>query len=127
MGKTRRSIKQELGVLGKRVAKVNPFRSRPSSPSPFSRNVASGTANDLNVSRATPVCSNRNSLAGAVERESLPNRPLESSGTRNSRPRSTPRSQTIIPPIVINNGLPGEGGDISNLKDDPGPQSPNQE
>ena len=127
MRKTRKFIKQGWEVLGQRMAKVSPFSSRPSSPSPSACSAASGAVNDLDVRQTTSVSSHRKSLAGAVERESLPDHPLERDRTSNARPRSTPPSQTAIPPIVINNGLPGEGGGISNLKEEPGPQSPNQE
>ena len=124
MGKTRKAIKQELGFFGQRVAKVNPFRSRPNSPSPSARNAASGTADGLDVRRAASVPPRRNSLAGAVEREY---HPLESSGASGTRPCSMPPSQATILPIVINDGLVDEDGEISNLKENPGGQSPNQE
>ena len=123
MGKTRK-FKQELG---QRMAKVNPFRSRPNSPSPSARNAASGTADGLDIRRAASVPSRRNSLTGAAEREYLPNHPLGGSGTSDTRPCSMPPLQVAIPPIVINDGRAGEDGEISNLKENPGPQSPNQE
>ena len=125
MGKTRKPIKQELKVLSLRLAQANPFRSRLNSPSPSARDAASG-ANGLDVGRATSAPSHRNSPAGAAERGSLPSHPLESSGTSNARPRSELPSQKAVPPIVINNGLAGEGGEILNLQD-PGPRSQNQE
>ena len=120
-------MKSIMQKVDQYVAKAKSRRSRPNSPSPSARNAASGTVDDLDVRRATSVSSRRSSLPGAGESESLPSHPLESGGTSNARPRSLPPSQTIIPPIVINDSLPGEGGEISNLKEDPGPQSPNQE
>ena len=121
-------FKKKVGRgVGRYVAKVKSLRSRPNSPSPSARSAASGTVDDLDVRRATSVSSHRSSLAGAGEGESLPSHPLKSGGTSNARPRSTPPSQIIIPHIVINNGLPGEDGEISNQKEDPGPQPPNQE
>ena len=125
MGKTRKSIKQELETLGQRMAKVNLFRSRSKSPSPSARNAASEAANDPDVRRATSVSSHRNSLAGAAVCESLPSHPLKSSGTSDTRPCSTSPSQTAVPLIVIN-GLAQavDGEEITSLKENHGPQSP---
>lgn len=124
-GKARKSIKQGLGALGQHIA--SPFRSRSRSPSLSTRNAASGATNDLPMGRAATVSSHQNSQAGVAGHESLPSHSPEIGGTSNTRSRSTPPPQTVIPPIVINDGQTVEGGEISTQQGNPRPQSPNPE
>lgn len=121
-----KGLKKGLGGVRLRIQGAKPLRSRSLLPS-LSAGKVSGTANDLDISRTTPVSLNRNRQAEAMERGSLPSRPRENSEASSSQPRFTTPSQTAIPSIMINNGQAVEIGKVSGLTENRGPQSPNQE
>lgn len=109
-----KGLKKGLGGVRLRIQGAKPLRSRSLLPS-LSAGKVSGTANDLDISRTTPVSLNRNRQAEAMERGSLPSRPRENSEASSSQPRFTTPSQTV------------EIGEVSGLTENRGPQSPNQE